>query len=775
MRGVNGVRSCSTSAVTGSVLVEYDPRLGETQVLNIVREQLELARTAPALPEAARESWIPLPGENPFLSFLRYSPKHNGLVQSAVTVAFIDRLFEAAPPAMIGAGVDVLSRGPQSFIARLGFKSFSSQLGFLGAAGAAVWMLDSFFSYLHTTTSDRLALAIQDDLRNEVYRHLQDLDLAVIERRPVSDWIGILDDDITRVGKFIALGVDPIITIAANAIIVFTTFFTFSPVLAAAHLALAPVIWLISRGMLSRILKRYEAMQESEGRLSAMLHGNVAGMATIASFTRQDYEAERVRRAGEEWSQAMRSVGELSALYTPSIQLAVGAGFLSTLVWGGILVYRGQLTVGAYNSMGSASLRLLAALGRLGMTSEQFQRANVSMMRVIKTLQRQPAVSGGAAQLSPEAARGNIVFDDVRFAYNPETLVLKGISLVIPGGKTTALVGPTGAGKTTVLKLLLRFYNVLSGSIGIDGIDIRSLDLNSLRGNMALVPQNTFLFSGTVRANIAYANPDATDEAVREAARVAGADTFIEELPQGYDTPMTERALQLSGGQQQRIAIARAVLSNRSILLFDEATSAVDFETEAAIQHSLREAARGRTIVLIAHRLSTVRNADLIYVLDEGGVHEQGRHEDLIRANGLYAALWRIQMGETAEPPTVEPSTVETEPTPASLSSTEEASTERASAERAQEAEQPVADEGDREAADEQSEQPAAIEEPEQPPAAEEISEETRQPEAPAEEDQAGPAPARHPAAGAEKAAATKKKRDAGRARKRTPGGHPNR
>jgi ATP-binding cassette subfamily B protein len=645
-----GVRACSASSVTGRVLVEYDSTLDAAGVLALAREQLESARTSPPPPPAQSVpgSWGPLGGGNPFLSYLRSKPQHAELVQSAVATAFVDRLFEAAPQAMISAGVDVLARGSESLIAGLGFETLSSQLGFLGVAGAAVWLLDSFFGYLHTTTSERLALAVQDDLRNEVYRHLQQLDLAVIERRPVSDWMSILDNDISRIGKFISLGVDPIITIVANAIIVFTTFFMFSPALAAVHLALAPVIWLISRSMLSRIMQRYEAMRESEMRLSAVLHGNVAGMATIASFTRQEYEAERVARAGEEWSQSMKRVTDLSALYTPTIQVSVGAGFLSTLIWGAILVYRGEVTPGAYNSMGSASLRLLAALGRLGMTSEQYQRANVSMMRVIKTLQRRPTVAGGAEQLTEEAARGNIVVDNVRFGYNPDTLVLKGVSLVIPGGKTTALVGPTGAGKTTILKLLLRFYDAGSGSVRIGGSDIRDLDLNSLRGNIALVPQTTFLFGGTIRENIAYANPQASDEEVRRAARIAGADTFIEELPQGYDTLLTERALQLSGGQQQRIAIARAVLSNRSILLFDEATSAIDFETEAAIQHSLREAARDRTIVLVAHRLSTVRNADVIYVLEDGRVLEKGRHEDLLLANGLYAALWRIQTGEMA-------------------------------------------------------------------------------------------------------------------------------
>ncbi len=667
VQALPGVRSCSAKALTGSVLVVYEPYLGAQAMVTMVATGLTDSRSALPVPAGTpdRGGWSPVPGENPFISYLKHSPKHAGMATTALGIAFADRLFEAAPPAMVGAGIDLLTRGPHSMIRKLGFRSPASQLTFLGSAAAVVWVLDSFFSYLHTIQSDRLAIAIQNDLRNEVYRHLQELDPGVLEMRPVSAWMSVLDGDLARIGKFIALGVDPIITIVANCVIVLTTFFATSPLLAFVHLSIGPAVYLISRALLKKILKRYELTLENEGRLSAMLHGNIEGMATIASFTQQDYEARRVAHAGEQWAESMRQMAELSACYVPAIQLTVGAGFLSTLIYGAALVKSGDVTTGAYNSMSFASLRLLTALGRLGMSAEQYQRARVSMTRVIRTMDRKPAVTAGPGQLSDSAARGEIVFDNVTFGYDAEKPVLRGVSLVLPGGKTSALVGPTGAGKTTVLKLLLRFYDQNEGMIRIGGVDTREVGLDALRGQMALVPQNTFLFGGTVRENIAYARPDASDAEVKRAAQIAGADSFIEELPQGYHTPLNERTTQLSGGQQQRIAIARAVLSDRSVLLFDEATSAIDFETEASIQNSLRVAAEGRTILLIAHRLSTVRNADVIYVMDEGRVIEQGRHEELVRANGLYAALWRIQTGESAADAVAQPEGPDTEAAPA--------------------------------------------------------------------------------------------------------------
>jgi ATP-binding cassette subfamily B protein len=281
----------------------------------------------------------------------------------------------------------------------------------------------------------------------------------------------------------------------------------------------------------------------------------------------------------------------------------------------------------------------------LGDTLDQYQRAMASTNRIFGLLNTQPKMVEGAAILETPI-KGEIKFENVIFGYTPEQPILKGINLHIPAGETHAIIGATGAGKSTIIRLLLRFYDTISGQVTLDGTDIKSLSYASLRGACGYVAQDVFLFHGTVRENIRYGREQATDLEIEEAAQQAEAHDFIQSLPDGYDTVVGERGQKLSGGQRQRISLARAILRNPAILVLDEATSAVDNETEAAIQRSLAHVTKGRTSLVIAHRLSTVRDADKIWVLEAGRVTESGRHEELLQNNGLYAALWRVQTGE---------------------------------------------------------------------------------------------------------------------------------
>jgi ATP-binding cassette subfamily B protein len=290
--------------------------------------------------------------------------------------------------------------------------------------------------------------------------------------------------------------------------------------------------------------------------------------------------------------------------------------------------------------------RLLWPLTRLGQTFDLYQRAMASTNRVLDVLDTPAEIVSGDGILEREDVKGHIEFDQVHFSYREGYPTLTGIDLDLPPGATTAFVGATGSGKTTLVKLLLRFYDVTGGAIRIDGHDIRSLEFHHLRQAMAVVGQDVFLFHGSVRDNIAYGKPDATDTEIRAAAEVAEAHGFITELPEGYDTVVGERGQKLSGGQRQRLSIARAVLVDPPILVLDEATSSVDNETEAAIQRSLAKLVLNRSTLVIAHRLSTIRHADAIYVMEMGRVVEAGTHEELIAADGSYAALWRVQTGE---------------------------------------------------------------------------------------------------------------------------------
>ena len=327
--------------------------------------------------------------------------------------------------------------------------------------------------------------------------------------------------------------------------------------------------------------------------------------------------------------------------------MAILVGFTMTLLVGGRMVLDGDLEVGFFSVLVFMTQRLLWPLTRLGETFDLYQRAMASTRRILDLMAVPPTIRSGGREL-PEPVAGEVRFDGVRFAYASGGEVLRGLDLHVPAGETHAVVGLTGAGKSTVVKLLLRLYDPTGGTVSIDGVDVRELSLPSLRGAIGLVSQDVFLFDGSAHENIAYGDPGAPDEAVERAARLAEAHDFVAALPEGYDTLVGERGQKLSGGQRQRLSIARAILRDPAILVLDEATSAVDNETEAAIQRSLETVARGRTTLVIAHRLSTVRHADRIHVLEDGRVSEAGTHDELVAAGGLYAALWRVQTGEAA-------------------------------------------------------------------------------------------------------------------------------
>ena len=307
----------------------------------------------------------------------------------------------------------------------------------------------------------------------------------------------------------------------------------------------------------------------------------------------------------------------------------------------------GRISLGAYSVIVFITQRLLWPLTRLGETFDLYQRAMASTSRVLDLLDTEIGIVEGDTEL--ESVEGEISFKDVGFSYPDRETVLEGVNLTIPAGKTVGLVGSTGSGKTTLVRLLLRFHDPDSGSVSLDGRDVRDLTLDSLRGSVSLVSQTTTLFPGSVRDNILYGDPTANEEAVIEAARVAEALPFIESLPEGWETDIGEGGHRLSGGQRQRIAIARAVLKDAPVLVLDEATSNVDNETEAALKRSIERISVGRTTLIIAHRLSTVRNADTIAVLGNGSISETGTHEELLSGNGLYPRLWAVQTGEVSQ------------------------------------------------------------------------------------------------------------------------------
>ncbi len=583
---------------------------------------------------------------HPLVRLWRFATNQRADMTLATIFSVLNKVFDLAPPALIGAAVDVVVQQEDSFIADLGIPDVGTQLWVLAAFTVLLWGLESLFQYMYDVKWRNLAQSMQHDLRISTYSHVQELELAYFEDRSTGGLMAILNDDINQLERFLDGGANDVIQLITTIVVIGGLFFVLAPSVAWLAVLPMPIIIWGSLRFQRRIAPRYKAVRERVGDLNGQLANNLGGIATIKSYTAEQHEVNRIRQESNRYQQANKDAIVLSAAFVPLIRMAIMAGFIAILVFGGQLALSGVLNVGIYSVLIFMTQRLLWPLTRLGTTLDLYQRAMASTTRVLDLLDTKPQIISGDVALPTPEVQGEVVFENVTFAYQEGPPVLTNLSLRVPAGETAAIVGATGSGKSTLVKLLLRYYDVLEGRICLDGHDLRDLRTEDLRKAIGFVSQDVFLFHGTVRENIAYGTFDATDEEIIAAAKIAEAHDFIMELANGYDTIVGERGQKLSGGQRQRISIARAVLKDPPVLILDEATSSVDNETEAAIQRSLEKIAVDRTTIVIAHRLSTVRNADRIFVLGNGRLHEQGRHEDLLRLNGLYAALWRVQTGE---------------------------------------------------------------------------------------------------------------------------------
>ncbi len=568
----------------------------------------------------------------------------------ASVFSVLNKICDVAPEILIGAAVDVVANKGQSFVGRLfGVENRFDQLTILAAVTVVVWILESITDYIADITWRNLAQTIEHETRMEAYAHVQHLELAYFEDRSSGGLMAVLNDDVNQLERFLDMGATELILTVANVVLVGLTFAIISPILALLAFLPIPVIVIGSLRYQRTLEKRYDAVRAAAGRIADTLTNNLGGIATIKAFNAEDREVERVAVDSRAYSDANADAIRYSSAFIPLIRMAILAGFTMTLVVGGRAVLHGTLELGLFSTLVYMTQRLLWPLTRLGETFDLYQRAMASCRRIFGLLEVTPSIRPGGLEL-PTPVTGAVRFDGVHFAYGDGSAgeVLKGLTLDIPAGETHAIVGATGAGKSTIVKLLLRLYEPTAGHITVDGIATDALTWPSLRGAMGFVSQDVFLFQGTVRENLTYGRPDATDDDAVRAATLAEAHTFIQALPDGYDTIVGERGQKLSGGQRQRLTIARAILRDPAILVLDEATSAVDNETEAAIQRSLARVSANRTTIVIAHRLSTVRHAHRIHVLEAGEVIEAGTHEELVDAGGLYAALWRVQTGDAA-------------------------------------------------------------------------------------------------------------------------------
>jgi ATP-binding cassette subfamily B protein len=567
---------------------------------------------------------------------------------AAAVLSTVNKVCDVVPELLIGVAIDVIVRADDSFLSSVfGIEDRKDQLALLAGFNVAAWLLESLTDYGAHVLWRNLAQSIQHDFRLAAYRHVQQLEVAWFEDTTSGGLLAVLNDDVNQLERFLDHGPDDILQTFWNVVLVGGVFLVTSPRLWFLAFLPIPVIVAGSIRFQRRLEPLYDAVRERVADLASLLSGNLGGITTIKAFTAEDREADRLERASQAYVEANRDAIRYSSAFIPLIRLVILAGFTCTLVVGGRMVIDGDLEVGIFSVLVYMTQRLLWPLTALGETLDLYQRSMASTRRIADLLETRPVLQSGTAEL-PSPVRGDIELRDVHFGYGDGPAVLAGIDLRIPAGETHAVVGATGAGKSTLTRLLLRFHDPRSGEVRIDGIDVRDLRFTSLRRAIGYVSQDVFLFQGTVRENLAFGRPEATTEEIEAAARQAEAHEFIAALPNGYDTIVGERGQKLSGGQRQRLSIARAILREPAILVLDEATSAVDNETEAAIQRSLVRVARGRSALVIAHRLSTVRDADRIWVLEDGRVAEAGTHDELVAEGGLYAALWRVQTGAAA-------------------------------------------------------------------------------------------------------------------------------
>ena len=582
--------------------------------------------------------------QNSLKNLYLYSKEQETKVRRGILYSILNKLFDLAPPVLIGIAIDIVVEGSDSFLGSLGIEDRREQLIVLAFLTFIIWALESTFDYVAAVTWRNISQDVEHSLRTDTFKNVLGLDLQYFENKSSGRLMAVLNDDVNQLEKFLDTGANKLLQTLTTVVVIGGTFLYISPLIAIFAFIPIPIIIFGSFKFTKTIASRYTRIRNAIETLNANLSNSLSGVLTVKSFNREEKEFNRILSSSTEVKSANYHAIKLSAAFIPIIRIAILFGFTATLLIGGFMALDGEINVAMYSVLLFITQRLLWPLTELGDTFDLYQRAMASFKRINALKNTQPDIQNGSIEAG--SIEKFISLEDVKFSYVDNFPVLNDVSINIKKGSTTAIVGSTGSGKSTLIKLLLRLYDVKAGKIKFDDKDIRDLNIHSLRKTIGLVSQDIFLFEGTVFENIAYGNLEASNDDIWKAAKLSESDEFINLLPNKEDTIVGERGQKLSGGQRQRISIARAILKNPEILILDEATSAVDNETEAAIQRSLDTLKEGRTVIAIAHRLSTIRNADIIYVLEKGEIVESGTHEELVKLKKVYANLWDVQTGK---------------------------------------------------------------------------------------------------------------------------------
>lgn len=587
--------------------------------------------------------------DQPMKRLFQYLRSYKKALGVSIGASIVNKFFDLMPPILTAWFIDTVSGNVPSWIPRIsGIEDLWQTLLFLAVIVFFVHVAESFFEWMFKKGFLRLAQEVQHDLRMAVYNKMQAQKMSFFETQQTGNLMAILNDDVNQLERFLNNSFNKIIQLIILVLFAGSVLLNTSLILGLLSMIPIPFIILGSIYYQKKVAPYYSEVRVAVGELSNRLENNISGIAVIKSFATELFEMTRVGRESMNYRNANFKAIRLISVYIPLIRIIIAVSFTAVLLIGSYWVLNdlNGLTLGSLAFFAMMIQRLLWPITELGQVFDDYERARASSRRIFNLLDSPPSVAEAinAEDNYLEKISGRIIFDSVEFSYNSAIPVLRDISFHLPEGQSLGIAGSTGGGKTTVVKLLMRFYHKNKGAITIGDRQIEDIPLRQLRKSIAFVSQEVFLFYGSIKDNISYGTPNASFKSIVRAAEQAKFSSFVDTLPQGYDTLVGEKGIKLSGGQRQRLSIARALLKNAPILIMDEATSAVDVETEKAIQSSLEVLMRGRTSIIIAHRLSTLKNCSKILVIDQGRITEAGNHQELIARDKTYAELWRLQV-----------------------------------------------------------------------------------------------------------------------------------